>query len=101
MGIEFTGGVNVKPDIDLTHFIQVVAESWLSRIRRRRQHRRWILLLLPISAGWLMGGCTPNHYRASADEEAYGVIRQKAPRVPNVDSRFSNYVLVACPLALS
>lgn len=89
MGIEFTGGVDVKPDIDLTQLIQVVAEFLPPRIRRRQQSRRWTLLLLSVLSGWTLVGCTPNHYRTSADEETYGVIREKAPRVPNVDSRFS------------
>src|SRR2546430_10756938 len=34
-------------------------------------------------------GCTTEHYRESADKEAYGVIKQKTPLVKNMDERFT------------
>jgi len=34
-------------------------------------------------------GCTTEHYRKSADKEAYGVIKQKTPLVKNMDERFT------------
>src|SRR5439155_19580332 len=34
-------------------------------------------------------GCTTEHYRKSADKEAYGVIAQKTPLVKNMDERFT------------
>lgn len=34
-------------------------------------------------------GCSTQHYRRSADKEAYGVIAQKAPRVKNMDEHFT------------
>src|SRR6266545_2350584 len=42
------------------------------------------LLLLAFSPG-----CSTQHYRRSADKEAYGVIAQKAPRVKNMDEHFT------------
>jgi len=33
--------------------------------------------------------CTTRHYRKSADREVYGVIREKSPRVRNMDPRFT------------
>jgi outer membrane protein TolC len=47
--------------------------------------------------GWMPGllilvmltGCTASHYRRSADLEAYGVIREKTPRVRNMDPSFT------------
>jgi len=37
----------------------------------------------------LLGGCTANHYRRSADREAAAVIAEKTPRVPNMDPKFT------------
>lgn len=37
----------------------------------------------------LLAGCTQAHYRKSADRDAYGAIRQKAAKVPNMDPRFT------------
>ena len=34
-------------------------------------------------------GCTTEHYRKSADKEAYGVIKQKTPLVKNMDEHFT------------
>src|SRR5438477_8457395 len=34
-------------------------------------------------------GCTTQHYRRSADREAYGVISQKTPLVKNMDPHFT------------
>ncbi len=41
----------------------------------------WLLLALT--------GCTANYYRKSADRDAYRVIQQKSPRVPNMESNFT------------
>jgi len=46
--------------------------------------RLGVALLLAL----LAAGCTA-HYRKSADRAAYGVIRQKSPRVPNMDPNFT------------
>lgn len=35
------------------------------------------------------GGCSPSRMKASADKEAYAVIQEKAPGVPNMDPNFS------------
>lgn len=48
-------------------------------------------------AGWVawlacalcLGGCTANHYRASADKQVYNAIAQKAPLVTNMEPRFT------------
>src|SRR5438876_11253087 len=37
----------------------------------------------------LFAGCSTQHYRKSADNEAYGVITQKTPLVKNMDQHFS------------
>ena len=34
-------------------------------------------------------GCTANHYRESADKQAYGIIQSKSPAVPNMDTNFT------------
>jgi outer membrane protein TolC len=47
---------------------------------------RW---LLPGIACLLLVGCTANYYRRSADREAYQVIAEKSPAVPNMDSEFT------------
>jgi len=36
-----------------------------------------------------LGGCTANHYRRSADKDAYAAIAQKAPLVTNMEPRFT------------
>ena len=41
----------------------------------------WLLLALT--------GCTANYYRKSADRDAYRVIRQKSPRVSNMEPNFT------------
>jgi outer membrane protein TolC len=37
----------------------------------------------------MLAGCTANYYRKSADKVAYGVVRQKAKAVPNMDPNFT------------
>ena len=37
----------------------------------------------------LGAGCSSQHYRKSADKEAYRAIQDKASRVPNMDSNFT------------
>ncbi len=37
----------------------------------------------------VLAGCTTEHYRQSADKEAYGVIKQKTPLVKNMDEHFT------------
>lgn len=37
----------------------------------------------------LLGGCTANHYRKSADTEVYGIVESKSPAVPNMDTNFT------------
>jgi len=41
----------------------------------------WLLLALT--------GCTANYYRKSADQAAYGAIKGKTPRVPDMDPHFT------------
>jgi outer membrane protein TolC len=36
-----------------------------------------------------LAGCTTRHYEKSADQEVYGIVRNKAPRVPNMDTNFT------------
>lgn len=50
---------------------------------------------VPGLLGWLVvtvvlgAGCSSQHYRKSADKEAYRAIQDKASRVPNMDSNFT------------
>lgn len=37
----------------------------------------------------VLTGCTVNHYRKSADRQAYAVITKKTPQVPNMDPHFT------------
>jgi outer membrane protein TolC len=37
----------------------------------------------------LLAGCTTNHYRKSADKEAYRAVEQKTPLVKNMDEHFT------------
>jgi outer membrane protein TolC len=37
----------------------------------------------------LLGGCGAEHYRKSADKEAYRLVAEKSGQVPNMDPRFS------------
>jgi len=37
----------------------------------------------------VLAGCTTNYYRNSADKETYGVIKEKTPRVRNMDPHFT------------
>ncbi len=48
----------------------------------------WRRLLWPLLA-LALAGCTANHYRKSADKVAYGIIREKAPLVQNMDPNFT------------
>ncbi len=34
-------------------------------------------------------GCSTDHYRKSADKEAYQIIKQSSPKVPNMETQFS------------
>lgn len=36
-----------------------------------------------------LGGCTAGHYRKAADRAAYGIIKEKSPRVRNMDPHFT------------
>lgn len=46
--------------------------------------------LVPITlAAALSAGCTANHYRKSADKEAYRTLAEKAAAVPNMDPAFT------------
>lgn len=47
--------------------------------------RRWLGLPLAL----ILAGCTAAHYRKSADQAAYGVVREKTPLVPNMDGKFT------------
>lgn len=42
-----------------------------------------------MAAMLLVTGCTTTHYRESADRETYQIIREKTPRVPNMDTAFT------------
>ena len=44
-------------------------------------------MALPLAL--LLAGCTAAHYRKSADATAYQAIRQKTPKVPNMDPHFT------------
>ena len=37
----------------------------------------------------VLGGCTAGHYRRAADRAAYGIIKEKSPRVRNMDPHFT------------
>ena len=45
--------------------------------------------LVGLAAAALFAGCTSAHYRKSADKEAYKVIQEKTPAVPNMDPQFT------------
>ncbi len=48
------------------------------------------LLLCGVISFWLiLAGCTTKHYRKSADKEAYSLIKEKSPRVRNMDQNFT------------
>jgi len=55
----------------------------LAKILRRT---RWVAGLGILLA---LTGCTPNYYRKSADQAAYGAIQGKTPRVPDMDPHFT------------
>lgn len=44
----------------------------------------WLLAL-----GGVLIGCSTEHYRKSADQEAYRIIKQSSPRVPNMETNFT------------
>lgn len=56
-----------------------------SHMRDFAQANRWLGLPLAL----LLAGCTAAHYRKSADKAAYGIIREKSPRVQNMDPQFT------------
>jgi outer membrane protein TolC len=37
----------------------------------------------------LLAGCSQKHYRNSADNQVYGVVKSKSPLVPNMDTNFT------------
>jgi outer membrane protein TolC len=45
----------------------------------------WLVVAMVV----LGAGCSSQHYRKSADKEAYRAIQDKVPRVPNMDSNFT------------
>ncbi len=45
----------------------------------------WIGLLFSLA----LAGCTAKHYRQSADKEAYRLISEKSPLVPNMETNFT------------
>jgi outer membrane protein TolC len=51
----------------------------------RKRQRCWPAILL----GLALAGCTTNHYRKSADREAYRTIEEKTPLVQNMDPNFT------------
>src|SRR5438477_9392029 len=55
-------------------------------MKRHLQPGSWLLLLV---VGLVLGGCSTQHYRKSADKEAYGAIAQKTPLVKNMDPHFT------------
>ncbi len=48
--------------------------------------------------GLLLAGCSAGHYQKSADKEAYRLIAEKTPRVPNMDPRFTIETNAPIPL---
>jgi outer membrane protein TolC len=53
------------------------------KIAARRGLLAGLLLMLGLT------GCTTNHYRKSADREAYSTIKKKSAQVPNADTNFT------------
>jgi len=47
------------------------------------------VLLLAVCSFLLSAGCTTEHYRKSADQEAYRAVAQKTPLVKNMDEHFT------------
>jgi outer membrane protein TolC len=46
-------------------------------------------LFLALGGIVVLAGCSSQHYRRSADKEAYRLIAEKTPRVPNMDTNFT------------
>src|SRR5439155_24225532 len=53
---------------------------------KRAALSQWLLMFL---LALVLTGCTTNHYRKSADREAYHAIKEKTPRVRNMDPNFT------------
>jgi len=63
-----------------------------------------LLTLVACIAGLGLAGCSPEHYRKSADREVYGIIQAKSQAVPGMVSDFTiertdRDVLADCPRA--
>ncbi len=59
------------------------AWAWCRRLVKPR------LLPWPLVTLLILAGCSPEHFRRSADAETAKIIAQKSPRVPNMDPNFT------------
>lgn len=62
--------------------------KWLERVGENGKPIAGAMLLLALIGGGLMG-CSTEHYRKSADKEAYQIIQQRSPKVPNMETNFT------------
>lgn len=46
-------------------------------------------VVIPLFLISILVGCSQNHYRNSADNQVYGVVKSKSPLVPNMDTNFT------------
>jgi outer membrane protein TolC len=56
---------------------------------RTRNSKRVLALALAAAAALSFAGCAASHFRKSADRETYGVINEKTPAVPGMDTKFT------------
>ena len=65
--------------------------------------RTRLATVLLLCASIIISGCSTTKYKESADREAYALIDEKAPEVPNMDPEFSiekaNITLDDCPVS--
>jgi outer membrane protein TolC len=61
------------------------------RSERAKPKRQCLLALLPAltAISLAFSGCSTTHFKESADREAYKLIKQKTPDVPNMDANFT------------
>ncbi len=62
--------------------------KWLERVGENGKPIAGAMLLLALIGGGLLG-CSTEHYRKSADKEAYQIIQQRSPKVPNMETNFT------------
>jgi outer membrane protein TolC len=69
--------------------IRFVRDNWLKEMVLQMRAGAFFLAVLSLSLLVTIGGCSTTRFKERADKEAYSIIEEKSPDVPNMDPEFT------------